>query len=152
MADSFSLTPLPNPRVHCLQLVTRLHAAGFAQNSMFVRNVLVQPGPLSAPRTVRSYKTPSFRLIDFGRGVVLAHLPPGSERLFSQVCQAEEWWAVHTVLELCREGMKGSPCAVRFDEVLHTGLDTMLCGIYERTMSLHWSGQERRRAPLCKGK
>ena len=54
--------------MHCLQLVTRLHAAGFAQNSMFVRNVLVQPGPLSAPRTVRSYKTPSFRLIDFGCG------------------------------------------------------------------------------------
>lgn len=33
-----------------------------------VRVELVQPGPLSAPRAARSLDTPSFRLIDFGRG------------------------------------------------------------------------------------
>ncbi len=30
--------------------------------------MLIQPGPLSAPRAARSLDTPSFRLIDFGRG------------------------------------------------------------------------------------
>ena len=34
---------------------------------MYARNMLVQPGPLSAPRTERSMDTPSFRIIDFGR-------------------------------------------------------------------------------------
>lgn len=45
----------------------RLHIAGFTQNSFYVRNILVQPGPLTAPPKKRSKKTPSFRLIDFGR-------------------------------------------------------------------------------------
>ncbi|PIL28823.1 hypothetical protein GSI_08868 [Ganoderma sinense ZZ0214-1] len=133
-------------KLHCLQLVRRLHAAGFAQNSMFARNVLVQPGPLSAPLSARSYTTPSFRIIDFGRGVVFSHLPPGNERLFLNVCEAEEWCAVHKVLELCKAGTKGSPCRLEVEPVIH--LDEQLCTLYKNVMSLHWSGQERRRRAL----
>jgi hypothetical protein len=38
---------------------------------MFRRNVLVQPGPLSVPRANRSLDEPSYRIIDFGRGISL---------------------------------------------------------------------------------
>lgn len=38
------------------------------QGSFYVRNIMVQPGPLSVPPEQRSYDTPSFRIIDFGRG------------------------------------------------------------------------------------
>jgi len=45
----------------------RLHDARFVQNSVYSRNILVQPGPLIHPREERSLDNPSFRLIDFGR-------------------------------------------------------------------------------------
>jgi hypothetical protein len=35
---------------------------------VFSRNILVQPGPLSVPRAIRSLDEPSYRIIDFGRG------------------------------------------------------------------------------------
>ena len=38
------------------------------QGSPYARNVLVQPGPLTHPPERRSLDTPSFRVIDFGRG------------------------------------------------------------------------------------
>lgn len=47
----------------------RLHYAGFIQGSFYVRNILAQPGPLTVPPEQRSKKTPSFRVIDFGRGM-----------------------------------------------------------------------------------
>jgi hypothetical protein len=46
----------------------RLHNARFIQGSIFERNILVQPGPLTLPRAERSLDNPSYRLIDFGRG------------------------------------------------------------------------------------
>ncbi len=46
----------------------RLHDARFVQKSLFQRNILVQPGPLTHPRAERSLENPSYRLIDFGRG------------------------------------------------------------------------------------
>ncbi|KAI0819903.1 hypothetical protein BC628DRAFT_1423425 [Trametes gibbosa] len=52
----------------CYKLFERLHEAGFIQNSTYERNIVVQPGPLSVPRKERSLRTPSFRIIDFGRG------------------------------------------------------------------------------------
>ncbi|KAI1792714.1 hypothetical protein LXA43DRAFT_311467 [Ganoderma leucocontextum] len=87
-------------RANCLKLVKRLHAAGFVQNSMYVRNVLVQPGPLCAPPEERSDATPSFRIIDFGRGEVFSHLPPGCEayRKGQASCKEEEWKAKDRVL------------------------------------------------------
>jgi len=48
-------------------MVIRLHDAGFIQRSIAPRNFLIQPGPLHFPPEKRSYETPSFRLIDFGR-------------------------------------------------------------------------------------
>ena len=36
--------------------------------SMFLRNMVVQEGPLSMPREERTMEHPSFRVIDFGRG------------------------------------------------------------------------------------
>ena len=38
------------------------------QGSFYVRNIMCQPGPLTLPPERRSYNTPSFRIIDFGRG------------------------------------------------------------------------------------
>ena len=38
------------------------------QGSFYVRNIMSQPGPLTAPPEERSADTPSFRIIDFGRG------------------------------------------------------------------------------------
>ncbi len=56
----------------------RLHDAGFVQKSVYARNVLVQPGPLTHPRAERSLDNPSFRLIDFGRGKCFSKDEPKS--------------------------------------------------------------------------
>jgi hypothetical protein len=40
---------------------------------MYERNVLVQPGPLTVPRPNRSLDEPSYRIIDFGRGINLSN-------------------------------------------------------------------------------
>lgn len=45
---------------------------GWAQNSMYERNVLVQKGPITAWPAKRSREKRSFRLIDFGRAEELA--------------------------------------------------------------------------------
>ncbi|KAF8268121.1 hypothetical protein EI94DRAFT_1800879 [Lactarius quietus] len=50
-------------------IFNRLHNARFTQGSVYVRNILVQPGPLTSPRLECSFDSPSYRLIDFGRGV-----------------------------------------------------------------------------------
>ncbi|KAI1792675.1 hypothetical protein LXA43DRAFT_1004508 [Ganoderma leucocontextum] len=115
-------------KLRCLQLVERLHAAGFTQNSMHVRNILVQPGPLAAPPAARSYATPSFRIIDFGRGMVLSYLPPQLQWVFAMICKGEEWRATR-VLELCRS----SECA-RSEPL---PVDTILYMLYEGLMSMH---------------
>jgi hypothetical protein len=52
-------------------LLNRLHIANFTQGSMYERNVLVQPGPLNQPPANRSLIEPSYRIIDFGRGLGL---------------------------------------------------------------------------------
>ncbi|KAH9931571.1 uncharacterized protein B0H18DRAFT_952725 [Fomitopsis serialis] len=56
-------------RSECYSLVVRLQLAEFLQGSMYVRNILWQPGPLWKPPQERSRKTPSFRIIDFGRAM-----------------------------------------------------------------------------------
>jgi hypothetical protein len=49
-------------------LFVRLHNAGFTQGSAYLRNIVVQPGPLTSPPAERSFDNPSYRIIDFGRG------------------------------------------------------------------------------------
>jgi hypothetical protein len=46
----------------------RLHNARFIQGSIYERNILVQPGPLTLPRAERSLDNPPYWLIEFGRG------------------------------------------------------------------------------------
>ncbi|KAJ7676338.1 hypothetical protein B0H17DRAFT_1139913 [Mycena rosella] len=58
----------PDARSECYSLALRLHYAEFTQNSFYVRNILSQPGPLTVAPSARSELTPSFRIIDFGRG------------------------------------------------------------------------------------
>ena len=41
----------------------------FYQGSFYLRNIMIQPGPLTKPPRERSLDTPSFRIIDFGRGM-----------------------------------------------------------------------------------
>lgn len=76
-------------------LFLHLHNADFVHNSPFVRNILVQPGPLTRPPSQRSIKTPSFRLIDFGRVErledfrVKASSKVEGDRKFCFACQEE---------------------------------------------------------------
>ncbi|KAJ7479762.1 hypothetical protein FB451DRAFT_1031491, partial [Mycena latifolia] len=58
----------PDDRSECYSLALRLHYAEFTQGSFYIRNILVQPGPLTVTPSARSERTPSFRIIDFGRG------------------------------------------------------------------------------------
>lgn len=48
-------------------MFTNLHSAGFLQGSIYSRNILIQPGPLTVAPSERSLASPSFRIIDFGR-------------------------------------------------------------------------------------
>ena len=66
VSNGVSLT-LAVSREQVLSLVERLHEAGVVHLSTYERNMLVQPGPLSAPRAERSLSSPSFRIIDYGR-------------------------------------------------------------------------------------
>ncbi|KAI0289416.1 hypothetical protein B0F90DRAFT_1794481 [Multifurca ochricompacta] len=52
-----------------LSLFKRLHEANFVQGSPSPRNVVVQPGPLTVPKGERSLHKPSYRILDFGRGL-----------------------------------------------------------------------------------
>ncbi|KAG5647168.1 hypothetical protein DXG03_001123 [Asterophora parasitica] len=54
----------------------RFHFEGWAHCSVYLRNILVQPGPLNVSPPQRSMKLPSFRIIDFGRSY---HCDDGSE-------------------------------------------------------------------------
>lgn len=54
-------------RIECYSLLIRLHFAEYMHNSFKERNIVVQPGPVTAPPEARSLDTPSFRIIDFGR-------------------------------------------------------------------------------------
>ncbi|KZS99889.1 uncharacterized protein LAESUDRAFT_667429 [Laetiporus sulphureus 93-53] len=51
----------------CYTHILRLHLEEFIQNSVFTRNILIQPGPLDVAPHFRSREHPSFRIIDFGR-------------------------------------------------------------------------------------
>ena len=55
-------------RTECFSLLLRLHHYKITQGSFYVRNIMVQPGPLTVPPEQRSFDCPSFRIIDFGRG------------------------------------------------------------------------------------
>lgn len=53
-------------------LVHRFHKAGWAHSSIAERNILVQPGPITAllsEHNTTEQDKRSFRLIDFGRSV-----------------------------------------------------------------------------------
>ena len=54
-------------REEICSLFLHLHNSDFLHNSPYVRNILIQPGPLTRPPNERSIVTPSFRIIDFGR-------------------------------------------------------------------------------------
>ncbi|KAK7026580.1 hypothetical protein R3P38DRAFT_2942570 [Favolaschia claudopus] len=56
-------------KAECFSLFLRLHLSGIVQKSAFKNNILVQPGPLTAPPHRRSLNSPSFRVIDFGRSL-----------------------------------------------------------------------------------
>ncbi|KAM5546102.1 hypothetical protein V8D89_000228 [Ganoderma adspersum] len=95
-------------------------------------NVLVQPGPLRVLPGARSYTTPSFRIVDFRRGVVRAHLPPALGRPFAMVYEAEEWTATQHMLELRRRS--------EYTPVLYgSGFGAVLCLIYAALMPMHKS-------------
>ncbi len=64
-----------------------MHCLGFSHGHARASNMLVQPGPLSLPRELRSMDTPSFRLISLGRWRGAYHpqvleSPQGARRAF----------------------------------------------------------------------
>ncbi|KAJ7811684.1 hypothetical protein B0H14DRAFT_2378187, partial [Mycena olivaceomarginata] len=89
-------------RSECFSLALRLHYAEFTQNSFYVRNILRQPGPLTVAPSARSDKTPSFRIIDHGRG---EHWPfqleaakkENEERRWKRKKYSTERWALMNV-------------------------------------------------------
>jgi len=56
-------------KTECHSLYLRFHTEGYLHQSTYIRNVVVQPGPLTRHPQERSLSTPSFRLIDFGRSI-----------------------------------------------------------------------------------
>ncbi|RPD60675.1 hypothetical protein L227DRAFT_547709 [Lentinus tigrinus ALCF2SS1-6] len=64
-------------RTECFSLLLRLHNLLIRQGSFYVRNVMIQPGPLTLSPERRSFAHPSFRLIDFGRGECFDRTPKG---------------------------------------------------------------------------
>jgi hypothetical protein len=59
----FVSNPLDYPLI-----TLNLHVKGFLQGSVYPRNTLIQPAPLTLPPSERSLATPSFRTTDVGRG------------------------------------------------------------------------------------
>ncbi|KAK0454137.1 uncharacterized protein EV420DRAFT_1273200 [Desarmillaria tabescens] len=82
--DVKRLTPKDRELIYSFAI--RIHRCGVSQGSFFDRNVLVQPGPLSAPPSMRSPSTPSFRVIDFGRGERREDL---TKREWKVICEDE---------------------------------------------------------------
>jgi len=70
--NPFENERLINARCEIYSMFLRLHDADVVHNSPYVRNILVQPGPLTVLPAERSLRTPSFRLIDFGRSLKLS--------------------------------------------------------------------------------
>ena len=50
-------------------LYLRLHSEGFLHQSPYPRNVVMRPGPITAPPWERSLSKPNFHLIDYGRSI-----------------------------------------------------------------------------------
>ncbi|KAF8309812.1 hypothetical protein DL93DRAFT_2062638 [Clavulina sp. PMI_390] len=75
--------PSDSERKLLFSMLQRLHSSGFTQNSFSPRNILYQPGPLVLPPSQRSNRTPSFRIIDFGRGVCRFREVKRSQRMMS---------------------------------------------------------------------
>ncbi|KAI0672153.1 hypothetical protein C8Q78DRAFT_971466 [Trametes maxima] len=89
-------------RKQCWSLVDRLHESGVAHGSAHPRNILVQPGPFSLPRSERSMATPSFRIASFGRTEVLWPRPGPPTRLAVHSFQKVREQDVQTALSaLC---------------------------------------------------
>ncbi|KAK0203894.1 hypothetical protein DFS33DRAFT_841738 [Desarmillaria ectypa] len=82
--DVKRLTPKDRELIYSFAI--RIHRCGVSQGSFFDRNVLVQPGPLSVPPSMRSLSTPSFRVIDFGRGERREDL---TKREWKAICEDE---------------------------------------------------------------
>ncbi|KAH9834784.1 uncharacterized protein C8Q71DRAFT_849124 [Rhodofomes roseus] len=78
-------------RSECYSLMARLQLAEFLQGSMYVRNILWQPGPLWKPPQERSRETPSFRIIDFGRALHWEEYVSKEEDEKKRESKAKEW-------------------------------------------------------------
>jgi hypothetical protein len=59
----------PDNRRAIYRTLKRLHKANFVRGSMNERNIFVQPDPLNLPLADRLLDKPSYRIVDFGRGL-----------------------------------------------------------------------------------
>ncbi|KAF7289869.1 hypothetical protein MIND_01361300 [Mycena indigotica] len=74
----------------CHTLIHRLWGQGVAQGSIYARNMLIQPGPLTQPPWLRSFQNPSFRIIDFGRGEWIPEAPDAGVKFAELALSGEE--------------------------------------------------------------
>ncbi|TFK88184.1 hypothetical protein K466DRAFT_489487 [Polyporus arcularius HHB13444] len=65
----------------CASMLKRFHRAGCFHQTIYGRNILVQPGPLDLPPEKRSATTPSFRMIDLGRTVAVDVARPADAKM-----------------------------------------------------------------------
>jgi hypothetical protein len=65
---NYALTRTRHVRIEMYSLFCRLHQVKIAQRSAALRNMVMQPGPLTVPPHKRSMAHASFRVIDFGSG------------------------------------------------------------------------------------
>ncbi|KAF8333631.1 uncharacterized protein EI90DRAFT_2916492 [Cantharellus anzutake] len=96
-------------RDECMSLLYRMHLENYKHGSAHVRNIVVQPGPLTLPPWRRSLKHPSFRMVDFGRTMYFSdyieecrrsrprdencYFAPREERkTLKRELLYEEWW------------------------------------------------------------
>ena len=67
-----------------------MHADGWLHQSVYPRNVLMQPGDITDRPIGRTWKNPRFRLIDFGRS---QYTLGEDDKNFPLLRAAEEWSA-----------------------------------------------------------
>ncbi|VDC02513.1 unnamed protein product [Peniophora sp. CBMAI 1063] len=92
----------PDDRNAAAALCQTFHFGGWAQNSMYERNVVVQPGPITEWPAFRGLneRWKSFRLIDFGRATPLDWHNQGFLQKKAEVCRMFKLFHYHPLRDL----------------------------------------------------
>ncbi|KAI0357727.1 hypothetical protein OH77DRAFT_1450242 [Trametes cingulata] len=132
-------------RTECFSLILRLHAQAITQGSFYVRNIMIQPGPLSFPPARRTFDCPSFRIIDFGRARCLSLLWAGvgdketRARILGDL-HATMWEEEKQAREQLLIDDPGSSMYCRFESTRHASAPVSMDGGNNQGKSGGWLG------------